>query len=400
MVDQGRVMKRIGFFLTPTKGWLGGINYFRNLFLAIAAIDDPQIEVCLIVPFDVDQEALDMMLPAPSNLRVIRTKLLQKGHLVWFLWRGFRKLFDSELLARPLVRQQRLSAISHSDFLRGAGVPVINWLPDFQHIHLPQMFDAAEVKSRTAKYASLACHADRVIVSSEDAQRDLIATLPAEAMKARVLRFVSSTPARYWTLDENDFARLRERYQLAQKFFYVPNQFWQHKNHAVLLEAIRIARERDLPLQVVCSGATVDHRNPAHYENLQRRAAEIGCGNLLKILGVIPYEDVFSLIRFSCAVVNPSRFEGWSSTVEECKSAGKRMLLSDIPVHREQLPQATFFDPSNAVELADLLEAALSESETDGPDKADAAAANQNRLVEYGRRYIDVVDDAICNAGG
>ena len=83
------MQKRVGFFLTPTKNWLGGINYFRNLFLAIAATD-PDIEICVVVPADVDEEALGMMLSPKSNLRVIRTKLLQKGHPLWFLWRGFR----------------------------------------------------------------------------------------------------------------------------------------------------------------------------------------------------------------------------------------------------------------------------------------------------------------------
>ena len=392
-------MKRIGFFLAPTKGWLGGINYFKNLFLAIAAIDDPRVEICLVVPADVDEDTLAMMLPANGKLSVIRTRLLQKGHPLWLLWRGFRKLFHSELVARPLARRLRLSAISHSDFLRGAGVPVINWLPDFQHVHLPRMFDAGEVRSRTMKYADLARHARRVIVSSEDARRDLVETLPAAAEKATVLRFVSSTPAKYWTLDETDFAGLRERYLLEQKFFYVPNQFWQHKNHAVLLEALRIAKGRNIPLQIVCSGATVDHRNPGHYASLQEQAAKIGCGDSLRILGVIPYEDVFGLIRFSCAVVNPSRFEGWSSTVEECKGTGKRMLLSDLPVHREQMPQAVFFDPCNAVELADLLQEELSRADTPRPDVSEATTATHDRMAHYGRLYLEIVDEAIRNAG-
>lgn len=392
-------MLRIGFFLTPTKGWMGGINYFRNLFLAIGTVDEPRIEICLIVPSNVDQEALDMMLPPRSNLRVIRSRLLQKGHPLWLLWRVFRKLFASELVARPLARWRRLSAISHSDFLRGTGVPVVNWLPDFQHVHLPQMFDATEIASRATKYAALARDADRVVVSSEDARRDLVETLPSAAAKARVLRFVSSAPAQYWTLGEKDFASLRERYQLDDVFFYVPNQFWQHKNHVILLEAIKVAKERNLRLQIVCSGAAVDHRNPAHFQNLQKRASEIGSGDRLRILGVIPYADVFGLIRFSRAVVNPSRFEGWSSTVEECKSVGKRMLLSDIPVHREQLPQAGFFDPDDAVALTDLMQAALSAGETAAPDHSEAIAANQERLAEYGRRYVQVVQDAVAAQG-
>ena len=63
----------------------------------------------------------------------------------------------------------------------------------------------------------------------------------------------------------------------------------------------------------------------------------------IKLLGLVDYEDVFALIKFSKAVINPSLFEGWSSTVEECKSVGKNMILSDLGVHKEQYPEATFF---------------------------------------------------------
>ena len=39
---------------------------------------------------------------------------------------------------------------------------------------------------------------------------------------------------------------------------------------------------------------------------------------------------------FASALINPSRSEGWSTTVEEAKSFGVPMILSDIDVHREQ----------------------------------------------------------------
>ncbi len=181
------------------------------------------------------------------------------------------------------------------------------------------------------------------------------------------------------------------RYQLQSNYFYVPNQFWQHKNHMILLEAIRIAREKGSNVQIVCSGAMVDPRSPDHFSQFQQRAAEIGCGECLRVLGIIPYEDVFSLIRFSCAVVNPSKFEGWSSTVEECKSVSKLVLLSDLPVHREQLPQASFFDPNNPEELADLMIATLSTCHKRPSTPDDMRIDNQRRFAEYGARYLEIV---------
>ena len=67
------------------------------------------------------------------------------------------------------------------------------------------------------------------------------------------------------------------------------------------------------------------------------------------------YEDVFALIKFSKAVINPSLFEGWSSTVEECKSVGKNMILSDLDVHKEQYPNAVFFKRDSIESLKEVL---------------------------------------------
>ena len=58
--------------------------------------------------------------------------------------------------------------------------------------------------------------------------------------------------------------------------------------------------------------------------------------NNVKFLGEIPYSHVLELIKSSIAVINPSFFEGWSSTVEECKSINKTIILSNIDVHLEQ----------------------------------------------------------------
>ena len=62
---------------------------------------------------------------------------------------------------------------------------------------------------------------------------------------------------------------------------------------------------------------------------------------------------MMSLIYNSVALINPSKFEGWSSSVEQAKSMGKKILLSDISVHKEQNPKrAEFFSQNNYDELA------------------------------------------------
>ena len=63
-----------------------------------------------------------------------------------------------------------------------------------------------------------------------------------------------------------------------------------------------------------------------------------------------------SLMKNSIAVINPSLFEGWSSTFEQAKSYGKKIILSNINVHVEQNPNgAEYFHPTNANQLSKIL---------------------------------------------
>ena len=115
--------------------------------------------------------------------------------------------------------------------------------------------------------------------------------------------------------------------------------------------------------------------------------------------GYIPYSHIMPLMRASTAVLNPSLFEGWSTTVEEAKALGVPLLLSDLRVHREQAPAGTrFFDPDSAEEMAAVLEEAWF-SLPPGPryeTERQAVATYQLQRVEFARRFIDVARGAVA----
>ena len=104
------------------------------------------------------------------------------------------------------------------------------------------------------------------------------------------------------------------------------------------------------------------------------------------VLGWVPHGHTFDLIRQSVAVLQPSLFEGWSTTVEETKSIGKAIVMSDIPIHREQSPAgAIYFDPNDAASLAEGL-IQVFDTCSPGPDLALEALARQ-ALPERTRAY-------------
>jgi hypothetical protein len=66
--------------------------------------------------------------------------------------------------------------------------------------------------------------------------------------------------------------------------------------------------------------------------------------------------------------IQPSLFEGWSTTVEDAKCLNQHVLLSDIPVHREQLTyNVDFFNPHDPIDLADKMEKIISGNTTHRP---------------------------------
>ncbi|UZD42473.1 glycosyltransferase [Selenomonas sputigena] len=135
----------------------------------------------------------------------------------------------------------------------------------------------------------------------------------------------------------------QKKYGIEGKFFFLPNQYWKHKNHKIVLQALRILKEEGKFVRVVSTGNTSDYRAPGHFAALEAFVKEHELGDRYLILGMIPYADVQALAEASLGYINPSFFEGWSTTVEEAKYRGKPILLSDLKVHREQAPAKGVF---------------------------------------------------------
>jgi glycosyltransferase involved in cell wall biosynthesis len=102
-------------------------------------------------------------------------------------------------------------------------------------------------------------------------------------------------------------------------------------------------------------------------------------------------------MRVCTALINPSYFEGWSSTVEEARILNVPMLLSDIPVHREQMGnEATFFSPDNAEELANKMKI-LSANFLTIPENRVPGEKGEIHVKRFADDFIGVVKNAVGN---
>ena len=110
------------------------------------------------------------------------------------------------------------------------------------------------------------------------------------------------------------------------------------------------------------------------------------------MLGVVPRSDYIQLVRAAALVVQPSRYEGWSSVVEDARALGKRMVLSDIAVHVEQEPPGSiYFRTGDADDLARRLTEGL--EQPPAMDERAALLAQADRVAEYGRTFKEIAGE-------
>jgi len=266
----------------------------------------------------------------------------------------------------------------------------IGWIPDFQHVHLPEFFDQGDLDRRNTTFQRLAEKATVVMLSSEAAHADFAQSVPQYARKARVVPFPSLLALEELTADPTV---TRIKFNLPEKFALVANQFWAHKNHALVVEALSMLQRKDI--HIVMTGLPSDHRDPANknFSALLQAIAAAGLNSQITILGLAPYTDLVNLMRTAALIIQPSRFEGWSTVVQDAKALGRPLLCSDIDVHREQAPRALGFFPTDRADvLAELLAAHWNDL-APGPNytlEQQSLALEREFSVRHGKALLDL----------
>jgi glycosyltransferase involved in cell wall biosynthesis len=340
---------RVGFIVGDmSAAWLGGVNYYRALLSALVFPEQHTVEPVVFVASKHLAEARSVF----PTLECIPSDFFHNRSISGLMYRlAGRSSVTRSLFLEPMLARHGINVLSHYDPLReNSRVRSIAWIPDFQHVHLPHFFNSRERRRRDAHFRSIIRESERVIVSSESARQDLQRFEPSLASKARVLRFV---PDINFLSALGSLNALHDRYRFNGPYFYLPNQFWVHKNHMLVVKALAVLKQQGITPTVLMTGRTSDYRNPGFFDTLMKEVRRLDLQESFRVLGVVPYSDLMALMHHALAVINPSLFEGWSSTVEEAKALGKCVLLSDLDVHKEQDPEhAIFFKRDDAGQLA------------------------------------------------
>ncbi len=346
------IRKRIGLSYSYNENWIGGTYYIENLIAALELLpDDKKPHIVLITNNAHDAEIAKNKISYPYISYQLSSG--EKSNFYRFINRVSNKLLGVRLFSQQIKNLDAVFPYSKS-VQHSLAKTKIYWIADFQEHFVPEFFSEGYIAERRSIQSVIQSSPETLVLSSNDALSHFESLYPNHKVNTRVIPFAVTHP----NFENLAIHELLNKFNLPSKYFICPNQFWKHKNHFTVLQAVKELKDRKIEITVAFTGKQEDYRNPTYYSDLLSYVNENNLHQNIKFLGFIDRAEQLKLMAQSVSVIQPSLFEGWSTVVEDSKSLNKALIVSNIDVHVEQLIDSTaiFFDPHNKSGLADILE--------------------------------------------
>lgn len=371
--------KRILIAAAGGDAWIGGLYYKRNILYSLTLNERITSEyefVAVTSPANrwlfehiSDQVIIDEI--EDSNIFLFHIKMVKAciRYHCKFLFSVSGRLF--------------------APFLNLLGITPIYWIADFQHDLYPEYFSENEVKYKTAKYQSITDMNYPLVLSSYDCLHLYRRFYSTTRKKVYVVPFVSYIENELKEMDDKYEKHILDNFGLTGiRYVCISNQFWKHKNHIAAAEAIQefALRYSSQKICFVFTGKLLEYRDEQYIEKIKSLLHEQEAAGRVKLFGFIDRKEQLVLMKNSEFVIQPSLSEGWGTVLEDCKVLDKTVLLSDIPIHREQMnDKCILFHPHDAGLLADLI---YQEAMKEHHDSIERGLENMKmRAVEYSKGF-------------
>jgi len=233
---------------------------------------------------------------------------------------------------------------------------------------------AAYAYARMAMW-SAARRSDCILTVSEASKRDILHFFAVPPEKIEVI--YNAIDERF-SLDptEEAIARVRERYQLDQRFVLYVGNIKPHKNLVRLIEAFAALRRGELEdLKLLIIGDEIS-KLPA----LRRAVHTLKLHKYVRFLGYQPDDTLAILYRLASVFVFPSLYEGFGLPPLEAMASGTPVITSNVSSLPEVVGQAALMiDPYEPSAIADAMYRVL----TDAPLRAELIQLGFARAREF-----------------
>lgn len=233
----------------------------------------------------------------------------------------------------------------------GLNTPTVLTFWDMQHEFYPEFFPDEELQRRRASYKPSAERATRIIVSAEFTKRCLVEKYRIDADKIDVV-YTGYGPEYRIINDAVALEEIKSKYGFDRPFLYYPAATWPHKNHKLLLAALKIMKDQKMfDGLLVLTGIAKQSQN-----EIADEIERLGLSEMVRLLGYLPYEKLPYIYNLARAMVFPSLFEGFGIPLVEAMACGCPVVCSNTTSLPEVAGDAgSLFDPTSAEDMAEKI---------------------------------------------
>ena len=343
---------RIALIYSYNENWIGGTYYIHNLIKSLNFLAEKKQPDIFVLTESYEQF---FSLKDVTGYRklfylnpIIKLSIIKRTINKFFSFFTKRIFFESYYEGVDVF----FPAFFSTNFKKSTRL--LFWIPDFQEHFLKHLFTEEDFLARKQFQERVLQDGKFIVFSSLAAQRDFNHIYAYNSIKQFVLPFA--------VVHSKDYISSKDvlnKYGISEPYFICSNQFWQHKNQKIIIEALLLLLKYGMRVRVVFTGKEYDYRNPEYYEEFVELVKENNLQESISILGFIDRDDQLCLMQHCKAIIQPSFFEGWSTVVEDAKSLNVKIIASDIEVHREQLlnyNSKLLFNPGDEKALANCIE--------------------------------------------
>lgn len=236
-----------------------------------------------------------------------------------------------------------------------ARIPYVFAVHDLQHRlqpHFPEVSAAGEWETREYLFRNGIRNALFVLAESDVGKEDVMnfyGETGIQPDRVKVLPLLPSTTlSSSITVEEQ--SKIRQRYSIPERYLFYPAQFWPHKNHQRIIEALGSLRKREgLEIPIVFCGSHSGKIRERTFDELMSVARRLDVVKQIHYLGYVPDEDMSPLYAGAVALVMPTFFGPTNIPVLEAWQLNCPVISSDIRGIREQTGDAALLVAPDSV---------------------------------------------------
>lgn len=262
-------------------------------------------------------------------------------------------------------------------------IPFVVCIPDLMHKYYP-FFPEYNIKvkiTRNIIYGYFAKNSIINIVDSEQGSRDLQRFFKISEKKIHIIYYVPPDYVyQYRNMEIKTAEELLATYGLPDKFLFYPAQFWYHKNHVRLINALNLIKRKnrvDIPLVLVGSSR---RENSKRFKKITGIIKELGMEYQVFHLGFVSDKEIVALYKKSVALVFPTLIGPTNIPPLEAIILGTPVICSNLFEMPNQIGKAgMFFNPFKEEDMAEKIYKVWQNQEL------------REELIKYGKKKNETI---------